>query len=92
MSGVKCRYHCSPCGRHFHSLQAFDMHLRRDEAFEGDPDDAPGVGCYSPGHSEEVRAEFAGFEGMCDISGGDVKTGTVWEKLSRIGNVKVSKG
>lgn len=26
-----CQYHCSPCGRHFHSLRAFDVHHTRDE-------------------------------------------------------------
>ena len=25
-----CQYHCSPCGRHFHSLRAFDVHHTRD--------------------------------------------------------------
>ena len=25
-----CTYHCSPCGRHFHSLEAFDLHHERD--------------------------------------------------------------
>lgn len=92
MSGVKCKYHCSPCGRHFHSLEAFELHLRRDKNFEGDPGDAPRVGCYSPGHSDEVLTEFVWFEGKCDISGGPVKEGPVWEKTSRRGNVRVSKG
>jgi hypothetical protein len=27
---LTCTYHCSPCGRHFHSLEAFDMHHERD--------------------------------------------------------------
>jgi hypothetical protein len=26
-----CTYHCSPCGRHFHSLEAFDLHHDHDE-------------------------------------------------------------
>jgi hypothetical protein len=28
---ARCSYHCSPCGRHFHSLEAFDIHHGRDE-------------------------------------------------------------
>jgi hypothetical protein len=28
---ITCRYHCSPCGRCFHSLDAFDAHHQRDE-------------------------------------------------------------
>lgn len=26
-----CTYHCSQCGRHFHSLTSFDAHQRDDE-------------------------------------------------------------
>jgi hypothetical protein len=26
-----CTYHCSPCGRHFHSLAAFDVHHERND-------------------------------------------------------------
>lgn len=26
-----CTNHCSQCGRHFHSVAAFDIHLARDE-------------------------------------------------------------
>jgi hypothetical protein len=28
---TNCTYHCSPCGRHFHSLNAFDAHHEHDE-------------------------------------------------------------
>ena len=54
--------------------------------------DAPRVGCYSPGHSKEVLTDFVGFEGKCDISSGEVQSGIVWEKTSRRGNVRTSKG
>jgi len=29
---LTCTYHCSPCGRHFHSLEAFDIHHDHDDA------------------------------------------------------------
>jgi hypothetical protein len=28
---VVCRFHCSPCGRHFGSLEAFDLHHEHDK-------------------------------------------------------------
>jgi hypothetical protein len=91
MSGVKCKYHCSPCGRHFHSLEAFELHINRDKDYEGELEDAPRIGCHSPGHSREVLGELVGFEGLCDISGAEVLEGTVWEKTSRRGNVRTAK-
>lgn len=86
MSKVKCTHHCRTCGRHFHSLAAFDLHLKRDTP------EGPMVGCYSPDHSEDVVGEFLGFQGICDISGSEVLDGVVWEKTSRRGNVRVSRG
>jgi hypothetical protein len=50
------------------------------------------IGCYSPDHSADVLGEFVGFAGLCDISGREVVDGIVWEKTSRRGNVRVSKG
>jgi hypothetical protein len=31
MSVTTCTNHCSQCGRHFHSLAAFDTHHQRDD-------------------------------------------------------------
>lgn len=31
MTSLTCTNHCSQCGRHFHSLRAFDIHHDHDE-------------------------------------------------------------
>jgi hypothetical protein len=85
MGAVKCTHHCRRCGRHFHSLAAFDDHLERETP------DGPMIGCYSPDHSTDVLGDYVGFQGTCDISGAEVLEGTVWEKTSRRGNVRTAK-
>jgi hypothetical protein len=59
---VVCTHHCRPCGRHFHSLEAFDAHIRREV------EDGPRVGCFAPDIDDEIAHEFVGFAGECAIS------------------------
>jgi hypothetical protein len=56
---VTCRSHCATCGRHFTSLEAFDLH-RDGESTEG-------RGCGSP--LDEQRLVTATENGYCAISG-----------------------
>lgn len=79
---VACTHHCRACGRHFHSIQAFDAH-RRYEAPHGS-----GVGCLAPDADDEVSSEFIGYAGDCEISGAERLEGTVWELASRRGTVR----
>lgn len=56
-----CRFHCSPCGRHFLSLKAFDFH--RSGPYSGqriclDPADLP------------ERFRMLTEEGVCKLTGG----------------------
>lgn len=36
MPAKTCSYHCDGCGRHFNSLEAFDVHRVFEEGHEGD--------------------------------------------------------
>ena len=46
MTTTTCTYHCGACGRHFHSLEAFDLHRQGDYA---EPMNTPeGRHCVSP--------------------------------------------
>jgi hypothetical protein len=63
MSPATCQYHCGGCGRHFASLEAFDLHRRGDH-------DA-GRYCVHPvdleGDSPRTRLVAKTKHGKCDI-------------------------
>ena len=72
---VHCTYHCGGCGRHFHSLKAFDKHRVGDHA-SNDPETRRR--CVSPldldGQLEPLTAE-----GVCIIGGAVQEDGiTIW--------------
>ena len=74
---VKCTHHCRACGRHFHSLAAFDGH------FERASEDAPAGCCLVPGLDDRAL-QYVGYKGICDIAGAVADAdATVWE-LSRL--------
>ncbi len=79
---VKCTHHCRSCESHFHSLQAFDAH------FEREGEDGPALGCLAPDRDDEITGTFIGYAGVCRISHSVEELGTVWELLSRRGNVE----
>lgn len=56
-----CRFHCSPCGRHFLSLKAFDRH--RSGHYSGERV------CLDPATLPE-RFRVLTDEGVCKLTGG----------------------
>lgn len=84
---VPCTHHCRACGRHFHSLEAFDAHHQRE--FE----DGPRLACFVPDTDDEVANRYVGFQGECHISDPtkpDLDC-TVWELERRRATVKTRK-
>lgn len=82
---TNCTYHCSVCGRHFHSLGGFDLHHERDSA--GWPH------CMDPVDLQDrdgrPRLEALTHSGICRVYG-DQHGVTVWtvagsrERLARV--------
>ena len=68
MRTVTCTNHCGACGRHFHSLVAFDMHRVGDFA-SNDPE--MGRHCESPldllDKNGEMRLEALTEDGVCRV-------------------------
>lgn len=78
-----CTYHCSACGRHFHSLKAFDTHRVGDFSDEAET----WRHCESPldivGKRGNIRLEA--IRGVCEIQGENADGGrratrnaTIW--------------
>jgi hypothetical protein len=79
---VTCRCHCAGCGRHFTSLEAFDLHRAGDYAERRV--------CVSP--FDESRLASATADGYCAIGGGyddgkplTLDPVTVWVSSRQIG-------
>jgi hypothetical protein len=77
MARQTCTMHCSDCGRHFHSLAAFDAHLRRVN--EGVNDH--GARSYDLKHLDgsDVGLEAWTREGHCDLVWPHVSGVTIWQ-------------
>jgi hypothetical protein len=78
-----CTYHCSACGLHFHSLEAFDAHRVGDFA-SNDPE--LGRRCENP-LDLDARLTLLTVAGECRIgSGVDVKREvTIWTTARQLG-------
>jgi hypothetical protein len=78
-----CRYHCSPCGRHFSSLDAFDLHHVRDDT--GWPV------CVDPIDLEEMKGKpilaVLTTDGVCDVYAEKVENVTIWARAGKDGEV-----
>ena len=76
MKTPTCTYHCSYCGRHFHSLLAFDYHRVGDYAEPIGSED--GRRCLSPIEVLDTRGRFRleiWATGVCRM-GGDNRDGS----------------
>jgi hypothetical protein len=69
-----CTYHCSQCGRHFHSLDGFDVHHERDDT--GWPV------CLDPldliDRDGRVRLEVVTTDGECRVYAEVQRGVTIW--------------
>lgn len=62
-----CTDHCSACGRHFHGLAAFDLHLHR----VNERKNRWGAPTYDLEHCTEGLEVWAE-EGYCDLTGAEL--------------------
>lgn len=80
----RCTYHCGGCGRHFHSLEAFDKHRVGDHA-SNDPETRRR--CVSPLDLDGEPLVPLTKDGICTIGGAvaehDVVIWTHGAKLAR---------
>jgi hypothetical protein len=71
---ITCTHHCRVCGRHFHSLAAFDLHLEHDTA--GWPH------CLDPldlqDRDTKARLEVVTDDAACRVVEGEQDPVTVW--------------
>lgn len=88
-----CTYHCSGCGRHFHSLAAFDLHRIGDFA-SGDPDTERR--CQSPldalDDSGEMRLVPLTETGLCRAYEAAEATVTVWTMRGSLDRARATWG
>lgn len=76
MSRQTCTDHCGGCGRHFHSLAAFDCH--RVGGFE---DPADPRRCADPA-TEALKLQIWTQEGYCDLSESEsVHPVVIWQMV-----------
>jgi len=76
---VTCTNHCSACGRHFHSVEAFDIH-RTGDYRSSDPETRRR--CLDPMDLEDrdgrPRLEWLTLEGECRIGSPPSFGVTIW--------------
>jgi hypothetical protein len=88
-----CTHHCSPCGRHFHSLAAFDAHRIGDFASD-DPETRRR--CQSPldavDGNGEMRLVALTEAGLCAAYEPPEATVTVWTMRDRLDRARATWG
>lgn len=78
---VTCTHHCAGCGRHFHSLEAFDAHHHRDPT--------GWLHCLPPasvkGPDGQPRLQLLSTDGQCRMHDTTQRGVTVWTDARRYG-------
>jgi hypothetical protein len=76
---MRCIYHCSGCGSHFRSLQAFDAHRsgRADERM-----------CWAESNEQAAQLVSATDHGICDQTGHIHKRVTIWRDPKGMSDVR----